>query len=95
METMSFKTNAKCMGCLTKIEETLQSKINSEEWNLDLSDPERILTVTSDKLTADDNHSPFTFRSLDVPSFSTQRISRFPINLPYKSYSDGINPFRD
>ena len=50
MKTMSFKTNAKCMGCLTKIEETLQGKINREEWDLDLSDPERILTVTSDKL---------------------------------------------
>lgn len=52
METISFKTNAKCMGCLTKIEETLQGKINREEWDLDLSDPERILTVTSDKLAA-------------------------------------------
>lgn len=52
METMTFKTNAKCMGCLTKIEEILQGKMNREEWNLDLSDSNRPLTVTSDKLTA-------------------------------------------
>ena len=38
METMTFKTNAKCMGCLAKIEEILQGKMNREEWNLDLSD---------------------------------------------------------
>ena len=50
METMTFKTNAKCMGCLAKIEEILQGKMNREEWNLDLSN--RPLTVTSDKLAA-------------------------------------------
>ena len=52
METMTFKTNAKCMGCLAKIEEILQGKMNREEWNLDLSDSNRPLTVPSDKLAA-------------------------------------------
>ena len=52
METMTFKTNAKCMGCLTKIEEILQDKMNREEWNLDLSDSNRPLTVTPVKLAA-------------------------------------------
>ena len=52
METMTFKTNAKCMGCLAKIEEILQGKMNREEWNLDLSDSNRPLTVMSDKLAA-------------------------------------------
>ena len=51
---MIFKTNAKCEGCLVKIEEILQGKISREEWNLDLSDSNRPLTVASDKLTADD-----------------------------------------
>ena len=31
METMTFKTNAKCMGCLAKIEEILQDKMNRSE----------------------------------------------------------------
>ena len=31
---MIFKTNAKCEGCLAKIEEILQGKISREEWNL-------------------------------------------------------------
>lgn len=51
---MIFKTNAKCEGCLAKIEEILQGKISREEWNLDLSDSNRPLTVSSDKLAADD-----------------------------------------
>ena len=51
---MIFKTNAKCEGCLAKIEEILQGKINREEWNLDLFDSNRPLIVASDKLAADD-----------------------------------------
>lgn len=54
MNTMIFKTNAKCEGCLAKIEEILQGKIRREEWNLDLSDSNRPLAVASDKLAADD-----------------------------------------
>ena len=54
MNTMIFKTNAKCEGCLAKIEEILQGKISREEWNLDLSDSNRPLTVASDTLAADD-----------------------------------------
>lgn len=54
MNTMIFKTNAKCEDCLAKIEEILQGKISREEWNLDLSDSNRPLTVASDKLAADD-----------------------------------------
>lgn len=54
MNTMIFKTNAKCEDCLAKIEEILQGKISREEWNLDLSDSNRPLTVVSDKLAADD-----------------------------------------
>ena len=54
MNTMIFKTNAKCEGCLAKIEEILQGKISREEWNLDLSDSNCPLTVASDKLAADD-----------------------------------------
>ena len=57
METMTFKTNAKCMGCLAKIEEILQAAkpyrySSGTGWNLDFSDSNRPLTVTSDKLAA-------------------------------------------
>ncbi|WP_369526144.1 hypothetical protein [Parabacteroides goldsteinii] len=54
MHTIIFKTNAKCEGCLAKIEEILQGKISRGEWNLDLFDSNRPLTVASDKLAADD-----------------------------------------
>ena len=39
METRKFKTNAKCGGC--------------NQWDIDLSTPDRVLTITSD-LSDDD-----------------------------------------
>ena len=54
MNTMIFKTNAKCEDCLAKIEWLKKLNGSREEWNLDLSDSNRPLTVASDKLAADD-----------------------------------------
>lgn len=48
MKTSSFKTNAKCGGCVAKIETFLNTAVARDQWNIDLSTPDRILTITSD-----------------------------------------------
>ena len=48
MKTARFKTNAKCGGCVARIVEALNKIVPAESWSIDLSTPERILTVTSD-----------------------------------------------
>ena len=48
MKTARFKTNAKCGGCVARIGEALNNIVPAESWSIDLSTPERILTVTSD-----------------------------------------------
>lgn len=48
METSKFKTNAKCGGCVAKIEASLDKILPREQWNIDLSVPDKTLTVTSD-----------------------------------------------
>ena len=48
MKTARFKTNAKCGGCVARIGEELNKIVPAESWSIDLSTPERILTVTSD-----------------------------------------------
>ena len=48
MKTARFKTNAKCGGCVARIGEALNKIVPAESWSIDLSTPERILTVTSD-----------------------------------------------
>ena len=71
MNTMIFKTNAKCEGCLAKIEEILQGKISREEWNLDLSDSNRPLTVASVRLSISCQKSIPETSNLPLPTFTS------------------------
>lgn len=48
MKTTTFKTNAKCGGCVARIGEQLDRIMPHENWSVDLTTPDRILTVTSD-----------------------------------------------
>ena len=48
MKTSTFKTNAKCGGCVAKIATSLNTAVARNQWNIDLSTPDRILTITSD-----------------------------------------------
>ena len=48
MKTSTFKTNAKCGGCVAKIETSHNTAVARNQWNIDLSTPDRILTITSD-----------------------------------------------
>jgi copper chaperone CopZ len=54
MKTQKFKTNIACGNCLAKVTPILdaESKINS--WSVDLQSDDRILTVESDEITADE-----------------------------------------
>ena len=48
MKTMKFKTSAKCGGCVAKIDAALEGRLPDGSWNIDLSPPDRILTVEAD-----------------------------------------------
>ena len=48
MKTSKFKTSAKCGGCVAKIVETLDKFVSRDQWNIDLSTPDRVLTITSE-----------------------------------------------
>lgn len=45
---MKFKTNAKCGGCEAAIRSKLQGVIDDSAWTLDLTSPDKVLTVTAD-----------------------------------------------
>ncbi len=40
----SFKTNAKCGGCVAKIAERLNEIVPAEAWSIDLTSADRLLT---------------------------------------------------
>ncbi|MFA4869773.1 MAG: cation transporter [Pedobacter sp.] len=54
METLKFKTNIKCSGCIAAVTPFLNDLPEIENWAVDTDNPEKILTVeASDDLTAE------------------------------------------
>lgn len=51
MSTLKFKTNIKCNNCVAKVSPYLDESFNIKEWNVDLENPDRILTVTGEDIS--------------------------------------------
>lgn len=49
METIKFKTNIKCGGCIAAVTPFLTADNGIEKWAVDLQSPDRILSVETDK----------------------------------------------
>lgn len=56
METLRFKSNIKCEGCLAKVTPLLDEAVGAENWSVDLQSATKTLTVkgnaTADKIVA-------------------------------------------
>lgn len=53
MKTLQFKTNINCSGCIKAVTPALNQEAGEGNWQVDTANPDKILTVTSDKLTAE------------------------------------------
>jgi copper chaperone len=49
METMKFKTTIKCSGCVASVTQVLNDAAGEDNWEVDTSVPDKILTVTSEQ----------------------------------------------
>lgn len=45
---IQVKTSAKCAGRVAKIGEKLNQFLTPEQWSLDLSNPDKLLTINAD-----------------------------------------------
>ena len=54
MTTLKFKTNINCSGCVAKVTPFLNDKEGIEKWNVNTEDPDKILTVETCDLTAEE-----------------------------------------
>jgi copper chaperone CopZ len=45
METLKFKTNIKCSGCVAKVTNNLNTTAGEGNWEVDLNNPAKVLTV--------------------------------------------------
>ena len=45
MDNKKFNTNIKCTGCVAKVTPHLNELLGETEWEVDLNDPSRTLTI--------------------------------------------------
>ncbi len=50
METLKFKSNINCDGCIAKVTETLDKAVGHENWNVDIKNPDKVLTLIEENL---------------------------------------------
>jgi len=53
METLKFKTNIKCSGCIATATPYLNDIAGEDNWAVDTQSPQKLLTIVADHLTAD------------------------------------------
>lgn len=54
METLKFKTNINCSGCVKAVTPHLEKAQGINSWKVDTENPEKILTVEAEGVDADD-----------------------------------------
>ena len=52
METLQFKTNINCGGCVAKVTPHLNKETEIKNWKVDTANPQKILTVETENLSA-------------------------------------------
>ncbi len=53
MKTLTFKTNIKCGGCIATVTPFLNNVAGIEKWEVDTTNPDKVLTVTGETITAE------------------------------------------
>jgi copper chaperone len=54
METVIFKTNMKCSGCIEKVTPALNELAGKGHWQVDLQNPDKMLSVTMEHIQPKD-----------------------------------------
>ena len=53
MATIKLKTNIKCGGCIATVTPFLNESVGAGNWQVDTRNPDKILTVQTEAVTAD------------------------------------------
>lgn len=54
MKELKFKSNIKCMGCVSSVKPLLDKESKIINWEVDLESPDKVLTIKSNELSAED-----------------------------------------
>lgn len=50
MKTIELKTNIMCGSCVAKVKPALNEAVGEKNWKVDIQNPKKILTVTTDDI---------------------------------------------
>ena len=53
METLQFKTNINCGGCIAKVTPFLNQVEEIEDWRVDTANHDKILTINGEELSSE------------------------------------------
>jgi len=72
METLNFKTNIKCGGCVATVTPFLNDIEQLDGWNVDTASPDKILTVQ----TTDNRIGEVVKKAIEKAGFKAEPIAR-------------------
>lgn len=54
IKELKFKTTLSCGGCVSKVQADLDAKAGAGNWNVDIANSNKILTVNAEGITEDE-----------------------------------------
>lgn len=71
METLKFKTNIKCSGCVAKSTPFLNDVVGEENWEVDVQDPNKTLTIATDHAVDPDT----IIKAVESAGFKAEKVA--------------------
>lgn len=71
METLKFKTTIKCSGCIAKATPFLDEKVGKDNWEVDVQNPEKVLTVVNDNNLTEDE----VIKAVQEAGFKAEKVN--------------------
>ena len=70
METLKFKTNINCGGCIAKVTPSLNETIGESNWQVDTQNPNKILTVSGTEVNKSE-----VIRAVQKAGFKAEEVA--------------------
>ena len=71
METLKFKTNIKCSGCVAKSTPFLNEVVGEDNWEVDIQDPNKILTVATEESV----HPDAIIKAVESAGYKAEKVA--------------------
>ena len=70
MKTIVVKTNIMCGACIAKVTPLLNEKIGEQQWKVDITNPKKLLTATTENLQEED-----VIKAVEEAGYKAEKLS--------------------